>query len=100
MSRRQAARRMQEAVEREILELLAEHGEMSTWNLMVKVKTGRRCLDADDRAILYDQWSMSYIRERLYELSPRVTYGVARWGGARIPQYIWRLADPPESKDE
>ncbi|MEU6204129.1 hypothetical protein ABZ814_11125 [Micromonospora musae] len=90
---------MQEAVEREILEILAEHGEMPTWKVQSLVKTGRRVCASNEHVTIYDQWSMSYIRDRLYELSPRVTCGVALWGSARIPQFIWRLADPPESKN-
>ncbi|MEH1017064.1 hypothetical protein V6U90_28700 [Micromonospora sp. CPCC 206060] len=104
MSRRQAAREMQEAVEREILELLAEHGEMTTLQVTAKVRTGRTRTYVNDPEYgeleFYDSWSMSYIRDRLNELWPRVTYGVARWDGARLPQYIWELADPPESKDD
>ncbi|MGV9805558.1 hypothetical protein [Micromonospora chersina] len=92
---------MQEAVEREILELLAEHDEMTTWQVQAKVKTGRRCLDANDRAIIYDRWSMSYIRERLYELChDRVTWRKASWGPgwdgrpAGVRQLLWRLQTP------
>ncbi len=83
---------------------------MSTWNVMVRVKTGRRRIDDGDDEYpypSYDMWSMSYIRERLYELChDRVTWGVA-WSGrdwdgraAGVRQLIWRLADPPESKDD
>ncbi|MFE9206218.1 hypothetical protein [Micromonospora sp. NPDC007230] len=100
MGKRRSAIEMQEAVEREILELLDQHGEMPTWKVCSLVTTGRRVLASNEHVTIYDRWSMTYIRDRLYELSPRVTYGVALWGGARIPQFIWRLADPPESKDD
>lgn len=94
---------MQEAVEHEILELLDEHGEMPTSRVAAKVKTGRRRTYVKDEYgefEVYDSWSTSYIRERLYELSPQVTYRVALWGGARIPQFIWRLAESMKSGDD
>ncbi|MFG1660723.1 hypothetical protein ACGFIY_29715 [Micromonospora chersina] len=100
MSRRHAARALQEAVEREILELLDKHGEMTTWQVQAKVKTGRRVLASNDRVTIYDRWSTSYIRERLYELSPRVTRRAAGWGPgwdgrpAGVRQFLWRLQDP------
>jgi hypothetical protein len=93
MSRKRSAIEMQAEVEREILELLDQHGEMPTWKVRSLVKTGRRVLASNEHITLHDHWSMTYIRNRLYELSPRVTYGVALWGSARIPQFVWRLAD-------
>ncbi|WNM37574.1 hypothetical protein RMN56_20690 [Micromonospora halotolerans] len=104
MSRRQAAREMQEAVEREILKLLAEHGEMTTWQVQAEVKTGRtRIVFQDEWGELehYDSWSLSYIRNRLYELChDRVTWRKASWGPgwdgrpAGVSQYLWRLQTP------
>jgi hypothetical protein len=90
---------MQEAVEREILEVLAEHGPMPTWKVTHLVKTGRRLIAGNDEIAIYDSWSTSYIRKRLYELThDRVTWSEAWWGPVR--QLIWRLADPPESKGD